>query len=143
MVEKTPESDKFENEKQVTVLVVDDEKRQLETICRGLFLYDYKCKMATGCQDALDLLKGPDGYTIDLMLTDLTMPGKSGMELILQTQALRPDLPIIVITGISMTPDIKTLKEMDLPILQKPFDPNTLDQTIRQLVFEPTRGSLL
>ena len=61
------------------ILVVDDEQHQLDTVCRGLFLYGYRCKGVLSVDAALEALIGEDGEVYDLVLTDLTMPGSSGV----------------------------------------------------------------
>lgn len=112
------------------ILVVDDEQHQLETICRGLFVYGYESRGARTADEALELLAGPEGSSFDLVLTDLTMPGRSGIDLIAQVHARLPDLPIIVITGLAATKEIEWVQKMGLPILQKPFEPDGLTRLI-------------
>ena len=113
------------------ILVVDDEKHQLETVCRGLFLYGYRCTGALDADSALELLAGPEGDSFDLVLTDLTMPGNSGLYLIDQVKRKRPKLPIIVITGLVATGEVDAVRNKGIPLLQKPFEPDTLDKAIR------------
>lgn len=116
------------------VLVVDDEPVLLESICRGLFLYEYESICAAGFHHAVDLIKRGEEEPIDMMLTDLTMPGRSGLNLIEEVRSLRPDLPIVVITGLTTTPEIEEIRKMDIPILQKPFDPEALNKTLESLL---------
>jgi len=113
------------------ILVVDDEQTQLETVCRGLFLYGYQCTGALDADAAIEQLTAPDGSDFDLMLTDLTMPGSSGIELIEEVRRRWPDLPIVVITGLAASPEVEQVADMAIPLLQKPFEPDTLDQMIR------------
>ncbi|MCP4599615.1 MAG: response regulator [Proteobacteria bacterium] len=116
------------------ILVVDDEQHQLETVCRGLFLYGYESVGAQSAKAALELLNGADGDSFDLMLTDLTMPGNSGVYLIEQTKKTKPTIPIIVITGLAATKEIDFVRGQGIPILQKPFEPDDLDKAIRALI---------
>lgn len=112
------------------ILVIHDEQHQLDTVCRGLLLYGYRCQGVQSVEAALDALANGDG--VDLVLTDLTMPGRSGLELIECVRKDWPELPIVVITGLAATAEVGIVREMNIPLLQKPFDPDTLDATIRQ-----------
>ena len=119
------------NEGNGKILVVDDEQHLLETVCRGLFLYGYQCIGVLDVDSALKLLGGPGAEGFDLVLTDLTMPDNSGLDLIDQLRRHRPELPIIVITGLAASEEVERVREQGIPLLQKPFEPDTLDQTIR------------
>lgn len=118
------------------ILVVDDEIHQLETVCRGLFLYDYDSVGVSSAAEALVALDGQGGESFDLMLTDLTMPGASGMDLIEKAKRLRPKLPIIVITGLAASREVEVVQNQGIPILAKPFEPDSLDRAIRSLLDE-------
>ncbi len=121
-------------EKALKILVVDDEPHQLDTVRRGLFLYGYESEGVQDVDSAVETLSGPSGDTFDLVLTDLTMPGNSGIHLIEHVQKTRPDLPLIVITGLAATDEIDVVQQMGVPILQKPFEPDGLDKAIRKLL---------
>jgi DNA-binding NtrC family response regulator len=129
------------DDKPLRILVVDDEQHQLETVCRGLFLFGFICRGVQSVASALKSLCGGEDEGYDLVLTDLTMPGSSGLDLIEKVHARYPDLPIIVITGLAATEEIEAVREKGIPILQKPFEPDTLYATIRRvlgLAREPT-----
>lgn len=114
------------------ILVIDDEQHQLDTVCRGLLLYGYDCLGVLGVSAALDALADDDGAGFDLVLTDLTMPGRSGLELIERVRATWPALPIVVTTGLAATAELGIVRELQIPLLAKPFSPATLDATIRR-----------
>ena len=82
-----------------TVLLVDDDptsRRLMRVICeRG----GYFVKDAEGGQEALDMLRGDKGSSIDIMMLDLVMPEVSGMDVLEQVRGFRPDLPVIVLTA--------------------------------------------
>jgi DNA-binding NtrC family response regulator len=118
------------------ILVVDDEPHQLETVCRGLFLYNYEPVGVSSADAALEALNGKAGDSFDLMLTDLTMPDGSGLDLIKQVQAQRSEFPIIVITGLAASEEVDAVRGKGIPILQKPFAPDGLDQAIREIIGE-------
>jgi len=124
------------SDKPTRILVVDDEQHQLETVCRGLFLFGFICRGVQSVASALKSLCGKedDDEEYDLVLTDLTMPGGSGLKLIDEVKQKYPDLPIIVITGLAATEETELVRERGIPILQKPFEPDTLHSTIRQVL---------
>jgi CheY-like chemotaxis protein/anti-sigma regulatory factor (Ser/Thr protein kinase) len=82
------------------ILLVDDEQQVVQVtgeILQGLG-YDVVGRSSPG--DALELFySSPDQF--DLVLTDLTMPGVTGLELSERVKSLRPDIPIILFTGYS------------------------------------------
>ncbi len=123
------------------ICVVDDEPAQLESIRRGLFLYGYQMLALDNGEAALELLRGELGRTIDLLVTDLTLPGASGYEVIGEARRLRPELPILAITGLSNTPEIDAIRKRGIPVLQKPFSPDQLAQAVRALVGPGRRDS--
>ena len=120
------------------ILIVDDEPHQVETVCRGLFLCGYECRGVTGVPEALALLN--DGYRADLVLTDLTMPEQSGIALIKATRAQFPGLPILVMTGLAETDDTARVTALGIPMLQKPFDPETLAHAIETVLARAHNG---
>jgi DNA-binding NtrC family response regulator len=114
------------------ILVIDDEQHQLDTVCRGLLLYGFHCQGVLSVDAALAALASEDGDGIDLVLTDLTMPDRSGLELIEQVRRRWPELPIVVITGLAASDEVGAVRGWNIPLLQKPFNPDTLDATIRR-----------
>ncbi|RJO68952.1 MAG: response regulator [Myxococcales bacterium] len=120
--------------RKIKVLVVDDEPIQVDSLRRGLFIHQYDSAGAQGVTEALKLLESPAGREIDVLLTDLTMPGRGGLSLIERARAIKPALPVIVITGLTHTPEIEAVRQMGIPILNKPFDPDQLDRLIRRCV---------
>ena len=114
------------------ILVVDDERPRLDGICRGLSLYGYRCRGVSSADAALDALASDADEPYDLVLTDL--PGRSGPELVERILALRPGLQIVVVTGLGATSDAEALRRMSVPLLAKPFDPETLDATLRSVL---------
>jgi DNA-binding NtrC family response regulator len=111
------------------VLIVDDDADQLETLRRGLFLRGIDCLTARSAAEALAQLDG-----IDLLLTDLTRPGKPGAEAIARARAARPGLPVLVIAGLALTAEVGALRAGGIPILRKPFTADQLGFAIEKLL---------
>ncbi|WP_458776883.1 response regulator [Desulforhopalus sp. 52FAK] len=90
------------------ILVVDDEPLLVRLNKRQLENSGFIVSVSTESRDALEQLKkAPDSF--DLLLTDLTMPGLSGTELIKEVRLHAPDLPVVVLTGLS---DKETEREL-------------------------------
>lgn len=87
----------------VLVLVVDDEP-DVEPLFRQQFRRDvragrFELQFAGSAPEALDLVGASTGKDIILLLSDINMPGMSGLDLLGRAKALRPDLPVMMITA--------------------------------------------
>jgi PAS domain S-box-containing protein len=88
------------------ILVVDDEESLVGVLSRALGRLGYDTRGVHGSSQALAVI-AEDPQAFDLMLTDLTMPGLTGLELAREVSRLRSDLPMVLITGYGeeMTPE--------------------------------------
>jgi len=103
------------------VLVVDDEVSIRELLVKTLSLAEYAVDTADDGSTALSRLRD-SAHTCDLAIVDLKMPGMDGLMLIRQIKQLRPDLPIIIITGYST--EVSAIEAINLGVsgyLTKPF----------------------
>jgi CheY-like chemotaxis protein len=85
------------------ILVVDDEP-DVEVLFRQQFRHDLRAgrftmEFAQSGDSALKRLVEAQGVSIILILSDINMPGMSGLELLPKAKAARPDVPIIMITA--------------------------------------------
>src|SRR6266852_4072410 len=80
--------------------------------------WHFSCRAPARGKAALDLVDR--GAPIDLMIIDYAMPGMNGAEVIARARALRPQLPIILITGYAEAGLAADLPE-DVQLLRKPF----------------------
>ena len=78
------------------VLVVDDERKMRRVLQIMLEQMGLESLAADNGEQAVELF---DGEKIDLVLTDLKMPGMTGIELIERIRTLDPDVPVIVLTA--------------------------------------------
>jgi PAS domain S-box-containing protein len=79
------------------ILLVDDDDLVRDTLMEQLQELGHKVLAASGGTDALAILSAR--AAVDLMITDLSMPGMDGLTLIKRAQGLRPALPTILLTG--------------------------------------------
>ena len=85
------------NKEESTVLVVDDESFVRDIIFRWLEREGYCCKTAGSGDEALELMKNEK---IALVISDIMMPGMSGIELLQHISDLYPDTAVIMLTGV-------------------------------------------
>ena len=81
------------------VLIVDDDPTQRRILEETIKRLGYETKTAQGGEQALQILDGPDGAAIALVLLDLVMPGMDGVETLDRLRELRPDLPVAICSG--------------------------------------------
>jgi signal transduction histidine kinase len=112
-----------------TVLVVDDEGMVLTMADTILTEFGYKVLTANGGQKALAILSRDD-TKVDLVVTDLVMPGMGGRELVERIQQLMPAMKILCTSGYAMPADKQTGTEY----LQKPFTSRDLLVKVKHLL---------
>ena len=118
--------------KNKTILVCDDEEGIRESF--KLILNDfYHLKFATHGFEALEMLKA--GLTPNLMLLDIKMPKLHGMEILKQIKALKPTLPVIIVTGYqSVEMAQEALKNGAADYIPKPFDSKEILKVVAQII---------
>ncbi len=116
------------------ILVCDDDAAIRSVAERSLTAHGYRVRTAADAKETLSLLL-KQGGEIDLLVTDLIMPGMNGKELSEQVRIHCPNVPVLFASG--YTADI-ILDETELPprtdFLPKPFTSQDLLQRIRQLL---------
>lgn len=108
------------------ILVVDDESMQRETLRRGLRREGFEVFEAESALHALAWLGSEEGRAVDLLLTDFSMPGMNGLELVKQVRLRLPLVPVIMMTAYGEKElVIDAMREGCRLFLEKPF---TLDR---------------
>jgi signal transduction histidine kinase/CheY-like chemotaxis protein len=79
------------------ILLVDDDELVRETMIESLTPYGCRISVAENAQTALDLIDG--GAPVDVVVSDFSMPGMNGIDLIRAARARRPGLAAILLTG--------------------------------------------
>ena len=104
------------------LLIVDDEVPILKLLQRFLESAGYACQPVQNVADAKSSLAGHD---FQLILSDLTMPGESGYDLIHHVKETRPDIPIIVVSATDNPEKAKVALELGVyGYIVKPFTRN-------------------
>ncbi len=118
------------------ILVVDDEEPMRSLIYDVLECDDYEIVLADNVQEAYKHF-----HSVDLIITDLVMPDKNGLDLIIDFKKERPEIPIIAISGgggingrFEYLP-ITKLIGADL-VMAKPFQAIELKEKVSELLAE-------
>ena len=111
----------------ILVLVVDDEP-DVETLFRQQFRRDLRAErfvmnFANSAADALALVASTIEQSLILILSDINMPGMTGLEMLPKVKQMRPDVPVIMITAYG-DPETKrkALENGATGLLTKPID---------------------
>ena len=113
------------------VLVVDDDESIRDTLY-DLLSGDYLCQTAETAEKAFARLEVD---TYDVVLTDISMPGLSGLELLGQVRLRFPDTPVIIISGISDQEHAQGLIKLGaFDFLLKPFKLEVVEKSVKRAV---------
>jgi signal transduction histidine kinase len=116
-----------------TILLIDDETSVLELLRKILNQLGYTVDARGSSVDALEAFcKQPDKY--DLILTDLTMPKMTGLDLAEEIRKTHPEFPIVLLTGYGNTISENVLKKNVSTIIGKPIDIRNLAGTLRAVL---------
>jgi two-component system cell cycle sensor histidine kinase/response regulator CckA len=122
-----------------TILVVEDAEAIRRMVCAMLDQQGYRCLEACDGVDALRLLD-ETAAPVHLVLTDVIMPKMTGAELGRHLVHLRPDLPIVFMSGYCDDPVVRNFERIPPLFLSKPFTANTLLEKVRQALDRPWTG---
>ncbi|MBW2741000.1 MAG: sigma-54-dependent Fis family transcriptional regulator [Deltaproteobacteria bacterium] len=117
---------------QQSILVVDNDLHVLEVIEARLSSSGFQVCKASGVQEALGILKDKK---VDLIISDMKMPGMGGMDLLKNVRSLMPGLPLIFLTAYGTIPDaVRAVKAGAVDYLVKPFDGRDLINKTRKIL---------
>jgi DNA-binding NtrC family response regulator len=117
---------------QRTVLVVDDERNMRTVMQMALEDAGYRVLTAERADDAVGLLRDPD---LDVVLSDLKMPGMRGEDFIERCRKERPEVPVIVVTAYgSIRSAIECVQHGASDYMCKPFEPEELQFAVQNAV---------
>jgi two-component system, cell cycle sensor histidine kinase and response regulator CckA len=121
------------------VLLVEDSPEVRGFVHQALTVRGYTVLEATGPEEALATVRARQGR-IDLLLTDVVMPGMSGPALAQQLTRLHPGLKVLFMSGYTEESAVRYgVLEHSLNFIQKPFRPDALSRRIRQIMDESNR----
>ena len=115
-----------------TILLVEDEPQVAELVMRALRNGGYTVLTASRGAEALDILRTSTSH-IDLLLTDIIMPGMNGRELADRVRQLRPDIRVLYMSGYSDDAILRHgVEAATMQFLAKPFSIKTLTTKVRE-----------
>lgn len=118
------------------VLVVEDDPHVRELLCQSLRDEGYPCRSASNANEALQLLRS--AQAIDLLLSDVGLPGMNGRQLAEIARTLRPQLPVLFITGYAETAMTREgFLAPGMQLICKPFELKQLQAQVASMLGEP------
>ncbi len=113
-----------------TLLIIDDEKNIREGLAANFEMEDYNVKTVSNGKDGLALIEKGD---IDLVITDLRMPGISGEEVLAKVTAETPGIPVIILTGHgSIDSAVDAMRHGAYDFLTKPLNLDQLNMIVKR-----------
>jgi len=114
------------------ILIVDDEKNILRVVSTTLKGEQYDVTTAQSAEEAIEKF-GRSGF--DLVVTDLKLPGQSGLDLLSYVKAQEPDMPVIMITAFGTIENaVGAMKRGAFNYLTKPVNPDELLTVVREAI---------
>jgi len=121
--------------KQEVVLVVEDDADVRAYVVETLSALNYSVREAANAAAALSILD--DSGTVDLLLTDVVMPGMNGRNLAEAAKLRRPGLKVLYMTGYSRNAIVHQGRlDAGVSLMQKPFSQNVLAMRVRTMLEE-------
>jgi CheY-like chemotaxis protein len=122
-----------------TILVVDDDPSILCVIEELLSANEYQTILASSGEEALDIVSKQN--SIDLLLTDIDMPGINGVVLAKQFCALYPEIKVLFMSGSILPSTLFRILGKKVAFLKKPFHIDTLVEMIKAILANPVSVS--
>jgi CheY-like chemotaxis protein len=114
------------------VLLVEDDDDNRELMAEVLVAAGCQVFSAASGQEGLDTLAG---NPVDVVVTDVGMPGMGGLELARAAKAIAPSVPVVIVTGWAEREDIARARGKDVDaVLIKPVDPDALTAAVVEVV---------
>ena len=117
---------------QQSILVVDNDLNVLEVVDARLSSSGFLVYKVSEAKKAIGILKNKK---IDLIISDMKMPGMNGMDLLKNIRSFMPELPVIFLTAYRTMPDaVRAFQAGAVDYLTKPFDGHELINKIRKIL---------
>jgi DNA-binding NtrC family response regulator len=124
-----------------TILVVDDDS-DIRSLIRTFLEHEgYRVHTCEDADRAVHIFRRSPN--IDLLITDFSMPERSGMHLAREIKSMRPSLPVLIVSGLIMASvELEQMRIRNWNFLPKPFSlPQLLAEVHRILGSAPVQGS--
>jgi two-component system, cell cycle sensor histidine kinase and response regulator CckA len=123
-----------------TVLVVEDDDRVRRVSVAALQRHGYRVLESRTAEGAIAIFHEHHA-TIDIVVSDVVLPRKSGPSLVHELRTLRPDLRVLFVSGYTENAFLSSgAVEPGIELLEKPFTPETLARHVRAILDRPRTG---
>lgn len=113
------------------IVLVEDDREVLDAVTQTFELEGFAVQPCRSAEEALAALAAPDQAAV--VVTDVRMPGRDGLQLLAELRRLDADLPVILITGHGDIPmAMRAVRAGAWDFLQKPADPVRLVEVVRR-----------
>ncbi|MGJ5813557.1 ATP-binding protein [Paludibaculum fermentans] len=120
-----------------TLLLIEDDESVRDLLAGMLRQRGYRVLQARDCDDALQSLASAPG-SVNLVISDVIMPGINGPEATRRLRAIEPGLRVMFVTGYSSEDlNLRGIQDQGSLTLEKPFDLDTLARAVRQSLDRP------
>ena len=118
-----------------TILVVDDDDLIRRMMEKALSRLRYKVFTASDADEAIEIIEAARSGVIDLLITDVGIPGTNGFELAEQARILKPEIKLLFLSG-SSEAELKAMAkpEQGWKFLKKPCVPSVIAESVRSLL---------
>ena len=114
------------------MLLVDDDQQVRESVRMMLEHAGYRVVEAESGEEAINQFSAV--VSVDLLLSDLQMPGMSGLELFDRLVERLPSLRVLFISGAASSADLATIARKGAVLLEKPFSAESLVKKVREIL---------
>jgi two-component system response regulator HydG len=130
MTDITATPPRAETEAAITVLVVDDERSNVESLEKIFTREGMRVLVAYDAKRALEQLRS---HKVDVVLTDLMMPGTTGLELLPAVKQVAPDVEVVLMTAFgSVEAAVTAMREGAYDFVEKPLKRLSIVKSVRQ-----------
>ena len=114
------------------ILIVDDEEMIRELLASALLQEGYVCHLASNVDEAFTILSE---QPVDLVISDIMMPGRSGVDLLRDIKKIDADIAVLMVTGLSdMNTALECIHLGADDYIAKPFSINRVFLTVKNLI---------
>jgi two-component system cell cycle sensor histidine kinase/response regulator CckA len=124
-----------ESPDRITILLVEDEPFVREATCRILEGAGFKVLPVEDAQEAMEVYEHR-GRAVDLLITDMVLPGKNGDELGREVRTLSPQIVVLMTSGYGLPAYEIELPETRTYFLAKPYSRRALIEKIEAILFD-------
>ncbi len=129
------------NNSKAHILVVDDDSCILDSMSLFLKKAGFECTCFENAYDCLEYLRGQN---CDLLITDVRMPDKDGIELLVETKRIAPWIPVLVMTSYGDIPlAVEAVKKGAVEFIEKPLEWESFLALVQSIVQQNDLSNLL